>query len=173
MGVISTPKAGGTAPRMSLNRGSVGHTATLKGNSFTLVVGYHEMTTRQSMAKENRLRNGSNTEASGCTQGSVSATHMLLVVLRMSTISFPDNIILSCGDFLVKRGVPNDVCVVIGTTLLLRDDEGATNAVQLATRKEIIMLTTKTNFATLVLVHVRIVLRIAVNRDFSVRSSQL
>eukprot|EP00978_Attheya_sp_CCMP212_P010083 scaffold24236_cov49-Attheya_sp.AAC.2 len=106
------------------------------------------------MAKENRLRKGSNTKASGCTQGSVSATHMLvvLVLLRMSTISFPDNIILSCGDFLAKRGVPNDVCVVIGTTLLLvvlRDDEGATNAAQLATRKEIIMLTTKTNFATL------------------------
>ena len=72
MGVMSTPKAGGTAPRISLSKGSVGHTANAKGNSLRLVVGYHEMTTRHNMANENMLRNGPRTLARGWTQGSVS-----------------------------------------------------------------------------------------------------
>lgn len=72
MGVMSTPNAGGTAPRISLSSGSVGHTASANGNSFRLLVGYHEMTTRHSMAKEKMLRKGPRTLARGCTQGSVS-----------------------------------------------------------------------------------------------------
>jgi len=46
---------------MALNKGSVGHATRLKGNSFKLVVGYQLKTTRQSMANENKLKNGSNT----------------------------------------------------------------------------------------------------------------
>lgn len=48
MGVMSTPKAGGTAPRVNFKSGSVGQTTKLKGGLFTSVVGYHDMTTRQS-----------------------------------------------------------------------------------------------------------------------------
>jgi len=72
MGVMSTPNAGGTAPRISLSKGSVGHTANANGNSFKLDVGYHEMTTRHNMAKEKMLRKGPRTLARGWTQGSVS-----------------------------------------------------------------------------------------------------
>jgi hypothetical protein len=48
MGVISTPKAGGTVPRMPRRRGSVGQTTRLYGNSLRFDFGYHEITTRQS-----------------------------------------------------------------------------------------------------------------------------
>jgi hypothetical protein len=72
MGVMSTPNAGGTAPLINFSKGSVGQTANAKGNSLRLVVGYHEMTTRHSMAKENTLRNGPRTFAKGWTHGSVS-----------------------------------------------------------------------------------------------------
>ena len=48
MGVISTPKAGGTDPRIIESRGSVGQTTILYGNSLRFDFGYHEMTTRQS-----------------------------------------------------------------------------------------------------------------------------
>lgn len=72
MGVISTPNAGGIDPRISFNSGSVGHTAILNGTSLRLVDGYHEITTRQSIANENTLKNGPKTDANGSTQGSVS-----------------------------------------------------------------------------------------------------
>ena len=95
IGVMSTPKAGGTAPRISLSKGSVGHTAKANGNSLRLVVGYHDMTTRHSMAKENMLRNGPRTLARGWTQGSVSerrrvadwtaSTYMCAVVVTSAT----------------------------------------------------------------------------------------
>ena len=48
MGVISTPNAGGMDPRIPTNKGSVGHTMMLYGNSLSFALGYHEMTTRQS-----------------------------------------------------------------------------------------------------------------------------
>lgn len=91
IGVMSTPKAGGTAPRINFSRGSVGHTANAKGNSLRLVVGYHEMTTRHSMAKEKMLRNGPRTLARGWTQGSVSERRRVAewtaVVSRMVVMS--------------------------------------------------------------------------------------
>ena len=95
MGVMSTPKAGGTAPRINLSSGSVGHTAKAKGNSFRLVVGYHEMTTRHSIMKENMLRKGPRTLARGWTQGSVSerrrvadwtASMGIMVVMSMGMV---------------------------------------------------------------------------------------
>jgi len=72
IGVMSTPKAGGTDPRIRRNNGSVGHTARLKGTSLRFAVGYHEMTTRHNMAKEKMLRKGPSTFDNGCTQASVS-----------------------------------------------------------------------------------------------------
>lgn len=48
MGVISTPNAGGTVPRIARRSGSVGQTATMYGNSLRFDLGYHEMTMRQS-----------------------------------------------------------------------------------------------------------------------------
>jgi hypothetical protein len=54
IGVISTPKAGGTDPLIILNNGSVGHTTILYGASFKFAFGYHEMTTRQSYMYINR-----------------------------------------------------------------------------------------------------------------------
>jgi hypothetical protein len=103
IGVMSTPKAGGTEPRIRRKNGSVGHTARLNGTSLRFAVGYHEITTRHSfamigknmndepnlilqkifprnlfiqhtMAKERMLRKGPSTFASGCTQASVSET---------------------------------------------------------------------------------------------------
>mmetsp|Transcript_20118 Transcript_20118/g.24038 ORF Transcript_20118/g.24038 Transcript_20118/m.24038 type:complete len:92 (-) Transcript_20118:249-524(-) len=76
MGVISTPNAGGIDPRISFNNGSVGQTAILKGSSLSFADGYHEMTTRQSMANEKMLKNGPKTDANGLTQGSVSESKM-------------------------------------------------------------------------------------------------
>ena len=118
IGVMSTPKAGGTAPRMARNKGSVGHATIFHGNSFNFVAGYQDKTTRHSlgwknegecqfisvyehrrargvtnslsarlehgycidvrltMAKERRLRSGSNTSDSGFTHGSVSANNI-------------------------------------------------------------------------------------------------
>ena len=48
IGVISTPNAGGTDPRINTSSGSVGHAAILYGNSFKFAFGYHDITTRQS-----------------------------------------------------------------------------------------------------------------------------
>ena len=48
IGVISTPKAGGTDPLISLNNGSVGQATILYGGSLRLALGYHEITTRHS-----------------------------------------------------------------------------------------------------------------------------
>jgi hypothetical protein len=47
-GVMSTPKAGGMVPLTSRNSGSDGQATMAQGNSFKLVSGYHEATTRQS-----------------------------------------------------------------------------------------------------------------------------
>ena len=52
IGVMSTPNAGGTAPRMARSSGSVGHAAKLKGSLLRSVFGYHEITTRQSLHRE-------------------------------------------------------------------------------------------------------------------------
>lgn len=106
MGVMSTPKAGGMLPRRTLKSGSVGHATMFQGDSFKFMVGYQERTTRHNyyitkerggesvcvpqqqnhrvqktqnvctMAKDSRLRLGSNTRDRGCTHGSVSASSM-------------------------------------------------------------------------------------------------
>ena len=46
IGVISTPNAGGIAPRINLSNGSVGQDTRLKGNSLMFWFGYQEITTR-------------------------------------------------------------------------------------------------------------------------------
>lgn len=80
-GVTSTPKAGGMTPFTALRRGSVGRTTAIQGKSVILVLGYHDKTTRQSMAKEKMFNEMSKTEASGCTQGSVAASSSMLEVV--------------------------------------------------------------------------------------------
>jgi hypothetical protein len=96
IGVISTPKAGGTDPLIILNNGSVGHTTILYGASFKFAFGYHEMTTRQSIANEKIFKNGPNTFAKGCTHGSVSVatinvdgstTEVVVVVMTLDNDS--------------------------------------------------------------------------------------
>lgn len=74
-GVISTPKAGGIFPFASLRRGSDGHATTAQGNSFSFVSGYQDATTRHSMAKDMKFKNGPNNVAVGFTQASVSANN--------------------------------------------------------------------------------------------------
>jgi len=73
-GVISTPNAGGIFPLASLNNGSDGHATTAQGKSLRFVSGYQDETTRQSMAKDMKFKNGPNTVAVGCTHASVSAS---------------------------------------------------------------------------------------------------
>jgi len=45
-----------------------------QGKSFRFVSGYQDETTRQSMAKDMKFKNGPNTVAVGCTHASVSAS---------------------------------------------------------------------------------------------------
>mmetsp|Transcript_4164 Transcript_4164/g.10814 ORF Transcript_4164/g.10814 Transcript_4164/m.10814 type:complete len:171 (+) Transcript_4164:243-755(+) len=72
-GVMSTPKAGGMLPFASLNRGSDGHATMAHGNSLRFVSGYHDATTRHSIAKDMKFRKGPSAVAVGFTQASVSA----------------------------------------------------------------------------------------------------
>mmetsp|Transcript_5101 Transcript_5101/g.6591 ORF Transcript_5101/g.6591 Transcript_5101/m.6591 type:complete len:176 (-) Transcript_5101:227-754(-) len=72
IGVISTPKAGGTDPLINLSNGSVGQATILYGVSLRFALGYHEITTRQSIANEKIFKNGPKTAAKGFTQASVS-----------------------------------------------------------------------------------------------------
>jgi len=73
-GVMSTPKAGGICPLTSLNKGSDGQATIAQGNSLRLVSGYQDATTRHSIAKDMKFKNGPNTVAVGFTQASVSAS---------------------------------------------------------------------------------------------------
>mmetsp|Transcript_1326 Transcript_1326/g.1128 ORF Transcript_1326/g.1128 Transcript_1326/m.1128 type:complete len:99 (-) Transcript_1326:92-388(-) len=67
MGVMSTPNAGGIAFRIERSSDSVGQVTSSQGISFKFVFGYQLRTTRQSIAKEKRFKNGPKTDAKGCT----------------------------------------------------------------------------------------------------------
>ena len=64
-------------PLTAFSKGWVGMTSKSQGISVTLVSGYQLRTTRASMAKQKKFRNGSNTAAVGCTQACVSDIVML------------------------------------------------------------------------------------------------
>ena len=89
MGVISTPKAGGTAFRMALKRGSVGHATTLKGASFKLVVGYQLKTTRQSYRKKKSMVRKNVSIPVKCVCGRVCGLD--LIVIHLASITTATN----------------------------------------------------------------------------------
>jgi len=87
-GVMSTPKAGGIFPFASFNKGSDGHATITHGNSVSFVSGYQDETTRQSIAKDMKFKNGPKTVETGFTHASVSAnTNPLPEVIATLTVS--------------------------------------------------------------------------------------
>mmetsp|Transcript_68113 Transcript_68113/g.156302 ORF Transcript_68113/g.156302 Transcript_68113/m.156302 type:complete len:220 (-) Transcript_68113:117-776(-) len=73
IGLMSTPNAGGTTPRVNASRGSVGQATKLKGASFRSMLGYQESTIRASMAKLKTAKKGPNTVDVGSTHAGTSA----------------------------------------------------------------------------------------------------
>lgn len=68
MGLMSTPKAGGTTRRVTLRKGSVGQAIRFAGNLFKSTCGYHDRTIRTKNATPPRSKRGSITAFAGETQ---------------------------------------------------------------------------------------------------------
>eukprot|EP01083_Nonionella_stella_P232074 819026_1 len=124
IGVMSTPNAGGTLPLTNRRSGSVGHTAKLYGNSLSLAVGYHEITTRHSIAKEKRFRKGPSTMYKGWTQASTS------LIVRVLMLSTAEVAMLASGTIICKSvPIRGDAAIVTGLFSVKLLD-GATKAPQ-------------------------------------------
>lgn len=124
-GVMSTPKAGGICPFTSLNNGSDGHATTAHGNSLRFVSGYQDATTRHSIAKDIKFKNGPSAAAVGATHASVSANNKPLPeVIVAPTVSESDEAIV--GSTIDRDDGEDDD--VGGAIVAARGDAGATKA---------------------------------------------
>lgn len=121
-GVMSTPNAGGILPFASLKKGSDGHATIAHGNSLRFVSGYQDETTRHSMVKDIKFKNGPSTVAVGFTQASVSANNNPLPdVIATPTVSESEEATIVGS--IIDKDVDALVDVVAKT-----GDVGATNA---------------------------------------------
>lgn len=124
-GVMSTPKAGGILPFASLNKGSDGHATIAQGNSLSLVSGYQDATTRHSIAKDMKFKNGPSTIEVGFTQASVSAnSNPLPDVIDAASMVMESEEDIVFGSIIDK----DDDAIVADVPASASGDVGATKA---------------------------------------------